>query len=123
MTAPRVLLMDDDKQFRALVRPVLQKRGLEVYEAGTGSEGEALLQKTSVDLIIVDGVLPDVEGLIWITKQRALGNVTPMMFVSAAWNDIRIYHRLTKNLGVSQVIHKPVIPSVFGEQVMADLGQ
>lgn len=123
MKAPRVLVLDDDKQFRALVRPVLLRRGLEVYEAGTGGEGESLLKKTQVDLIIVDGVLPDVEGLNWITKQRAMGNVTPMMFVSAAWNDIGVYHRLTKNLGVSQVIHKPVIPSVFGEQVMADLGQ
>lgn len=117
----KVLLLDDDERFRKLVAPRLQSRGIIVQEAGTGKEADELLQTNQFDALIIDGVLPDTDGIKWIRKYRAGGGTNPVIYISAFWQSIEAYETLTSELSVSQIIHKPVIPAVFVEQVSAEL--
>ncbi len=116
-----LLLLDDDRDFVALVVPVLQQRGHRVIQAARAAEADQCLQRERPDLIIVDGLLPDADGVHWIAKLRQSGSCLPVVFVSAFWRDLASFNRLTKELGVSLVVHKPVVPSLFAEEIEGQL--
>ncbi|MDW8131418.1 MAG: response regulator [Bryobacterales bacterium] len=52
--APRVLIIDDDEDFRTSTRALLESRGFEVFEAGSGREGLRRLTECHPDLILLD---------------------------------------------------------------------
>ncbi len=58
-----VLLLDDDELFRKMVIPGLASKGMEILEASSGKEALELLSANKFDLLIVDGMLPDTEGI------------------------------------------------------------
>jgi diguanylate cyclase (GGDEF)-like protein len=116
-----ILLVDDDGDFLALVAPVLEQRGHRVVQAARASEADALLQSESPDILVVDNQLPDTDGVSWIARLRERGNHLPVVFVSAFWRDLAWFNKLTKELGVSLVVHKPVVPSLFAEEIEGQL--
>jgi len=118
-----VLLVDDSTSFRSMVAPALAAKGFKVVEAATGEEARALAQQHKPDLIIVDGLLPDIDGITFIASLRESGDKTRIVFVSAFWRDVATFTRLTRDLGVALVVHKPVIPSVFAEMVDAQVAE
>ncbi len=81
----KVLIIDDDPAIRAVCREVLEKQGYAVQEASTGKEGLDLLAKTSVDVVLLDVMLPDFDGFQITEKirsNRALADL-PIIFISA----------------------------------------
>lgn len=65
---PLVLIVDDDPQLREFVRVNLEAEGYEVREAGSAKEGLEALDKESPDLILLDVMMPQVDG--WEMLQR-----------------------------------------------------
>lgn len=118
-----ILVLDDDQQFHRLIVPVLTNRGHRVFSVHTGTEASAAIKAQSIDLIIVDGQLTDTTGIDWIASLRAGGNDAMVMFVSAYWRDAQSFHKLTKELGVTLVLHKPILPLVFAAEVDILLGK
>ncbi|MBI5548349.1 MAG: response regulator [Deltaproteobacteria bacterium] len=114
-----ILLLDDDKEFRTLVVPALEGRGHRVLQARTAAEANAAIAAGGVDLAVVDGLLPDTDGMSWISRLRTVGDRLPVVFVSAFWRDLGSFNRLTKDLKVNLVLHKPVAPALFAEEVEA----
>ncbi|HEY9871132.1 MAG TPA: response regulator [Candidatus Obscuribacterales bacterium] len=112
-----VLLVDDDQQFRQLAVQVLEQRQCKVFQASSGQQAWQLLGGTHPDLIIVDGVLPDVSGVDWIAELRLRGDTTPIIFISGHWWDPDTLQRLFREYGVSLFVHKPIIPEAFSEEV------
>ena len=78
----KILLVEDDANIQNLNRRALLRHGYHVVEAGTFSEGKALAQSESPDLIILDIMLPDGNGLELCEQLRAGSNV-PILFLSA----------------------------------------
>jgi diguanylate cyclase (GGDEF)-like protein len=116
-----VLIVDDDPQFRALMVPILVSRSVKVYEAGTARAASGLVQTEQPDLIVVDGLLPDTDGMTWIQRLRESGVTTPIIFASAFWKDKKTFQRLTNDLGVAAVVQKPVQAAVLAEQIESQL--
>jgi diguanylate cyclase (GGDEF)-like protein len=104
----KVLVLDDDEQFRRLLREALEACGLDVVEAKKARGATGVLAKNRPDLAIVDGLLPDESGIDWITRLRAKGDSLPIVFVSSFWRDLDSYKKLTQELGVALVMHKPL---------------
>lgn len=119
----KVLLLDDDALFRRMVVPGLAGKGIAVIESGTGAEATKLLDAHTFDLLIVDGVLPDTDGLTWIGEYKSAGGTAPVIFISGHWQTTEVYQVLTRDLEVCQIIHKPVIPQVFAEQVFSEISK
>ena len=65
-----ILVIDDNEHVRQLLRDVLYMAGYQVYEAKTGEEGLQQLQATSPCLVIVDMIMPDMDGTEVIRKLR-----------------------------------------------------
>ena len=59
---PRVLVIDDDPGILNLVDTALNKRGYDVFTAANGTEGLNRIQDTKPDIVILDKVMPDIDG-------------------------------------------------------------
>jgi CheY-like chemotaxis protein len=67
----RILLIDDDDQFRGMLRQALRPEGYEVVEARDGKEGLIRFRTAAIDLVITDILMPEQEGLQTIRELRA----------------------------------------------------
>jgi two-component system OmpR family response regulator len=79
----RVLLIEDDAELADEIRSDLLTRGYRVQHAGTGTQGLALARGGSFDLLIVDRLLPEIDGLSVIATLRAEAVRTPVLVLSA----------------------------------------
>src|SRR5688500_17954975 len=80
---PLVLIVDDDERLREYVRVNLEQEGYEVREAGSAEEGLTALGERSPDLIVLDVMMPQVDG--WETLRRiqehtGVGAIPVIMF-------------------------------------------
>ena len=80
---PRVLVVDDEPNIRDLVQVALKFHGCSVAVAASG--GEALRQAVSdtPDLIVLDVMLPDIDGFEVCRRLRSAGNDVPVIFLTA----------------------------------------
>ena len=82
-TGRRVLVVDDEASIVDAVATALRYEGFEVVEAGTGRIGLATAQTENLDLIILDVMLPDIDGFEFARRLRADGVSTPILFLTA----------------------------------------
>ncbi len=68
----RILCIEDEPEMIELIRLILKRAGYEVLGASSGPEGLALLQKERVDLILLDLMMPEMDG--WEVYQRLKAN-------------------------------------------------
>ena len=69
----RILIVEDEEGYRDLLERILKRAGFEVFFAVDGREGKELLEKTSVDLAVLDWNLPGMTGgqlAGWIRRSR-----------------------------------------------------
>ncbi len=79
----RILLIEDDKQAAAYLVKGLAEAGFNVEHASDGRDGLFLATSEPFDLIIVDRMLPGLDGLAIIQALRAQGHKTPILILSA----------------------------------------
>jgi DNA-binding response OmpR family regulator len=60
--AKKILIVEDDKFLRELISRKLQKEGYEIVQAADGEEGEKKIKETKPDLILLDLILPGIDG-------------------------------------------------------------
>ena len=80
---PLVLIVDDDPGLRSLVRASLELEGYSVREAGSAEEGLAVLEEKLPDLILLDVMMPQVDGwemLQRVQEQHGAGAIPVLMF-------------------------------------------
>ncbi|MCE3201050.1 response regulator transcription factor [Paenibacillus sonchi] len=82
MSRLQVLIVDDEWNMRNLLRIYLMKEGFQIKEASTGQEALTLVQTHSFDVIILDVMMPDMDGWQVCKRIRELVK-TPVLFLSA----------------------------------------
>ncbi len=122
--SPRsVLVVEDDRTTRLLVATYLAQAGYQVLEAGRVRDGVAMFEDRNVDLMIVDGLLPDGTGMEVIRTFRERGHSAPIIFVSAFFKARQGHEVLSQQLGVSGVLEKPLDPDRLLAEVQKALAQ
>lgn len=66
----RILIIDDNYDFRKFIREVLEKEGYEVTEAADGDEGLKVFREKGADLVITDIIMPGKEGIQTMVELR-----------------------------------------------------
>jgi DNA-binding response OmpR family regulator len=84
---PRILTVDDSTSIRKLIRVHLQRPGLVVDDAGNGAEGLKALAKAQFDLIILDLMMPVMDGIVMLRMKDSLQNKTPVILLTAEVNE------------------------------------
>ena len=84
-TAPeaRLLVVDDEPNIRELLTASLRFAGFEVFAAADGAEALRLAEKHSPDLVVLDVMLPDLDGFTVTRKLRERGREMPILFLTA----------------------------------------
>jgi len=80
---PLVLVVDDDPQVREVVRVNLEMEGYTVREAGNAEEGLAAVEDDAPDLILLDVMMPQVDGwemLRRVQERHGIGSIPVVMF-------------------------------------------
>src|SRR4051812_43405253 len=83
MDNPRVLVVDDEPNIRDLVQVALRFHGFEVITAGTGDEALRRARDDAPRLIVLDVMLPDLDGFEVCRRLRERGDETPVVFLTA----------------------------------------
>ena len=100
----KILLVEDDPEIARIVRDMLLREGYEVTWATTGLEGWEDFQSTSYDLVLVDLMLPEMDGFA-LCKNIRLTSDVPMIIISARKEDADKVAGL--RLGADDFVSKP----------------
>jgi two-component system, OmpR family, response regulator len=80
---PQVLVVDDEPNIRELVQVALKFHGCSVTTAASGKQGLRQAEEHRPDLIVLDVMLPDMDGFEVCRRLRAAGNEVPVIFLTA----------------------------------------
>ena len=81
---PRVLVVDDDDSIRNLLITLLRRKAMLCDGASDGEQAVALIEKQQYSLILLDLMMPKMDGFQVIRELRTRGNTTPIVVVTAA---------------------------------------
>lgn len=107
MTKETILIVDDEKEIRNLIAIYLKNEGFHVLEAGDGEQGLNLLKKHKVHLIVLDIMMPKIDGIEMCMKVREIAEM-PIIMLSAKSQDMDKIVGLT--LGADDYVTKPFNP-------------
>lgn len=79
----KVLVIDDTKNIRMLLRECLECEGFDVTSAGGGAEALGILSHSQFDLIFLDVRMPEVSGTEVLRQMRQMGVNTPVVMITA----------------------------------------
>ena len=115
--AATVLLVEDERKLRELIRSCLERAGFTVLSTGSGAEAITLTTSAAPDLVILDLGLPDVPSETVAREMRVTGPVPVLMLTARAAAD-RI---AGLELGVDDFVIKPFSPRELVRRVQAIL--
>ncbi|MCZ4059699.1 response regulator transcription factor [Pantoea sp. LMR881] len=103
--AKKVLIIEDDKGIAEILRLHLSDEGYDITHAAEGHLGAGLLQEQQWDALILDLMLPGIDGLEICRRARAMTHYTPIIIISARTSEV---HRvLGLELGADDYLPKP----------------
>ncbi|MEO0604956.1 MAG: response regulator, partial [Myxococcota bacterium] len=85
--AARILLVDDDASLREVVRYALDRAGYEVIEADNGRRALERFALEPVDLVVLDVLMPELDGLAVCKELRKTSQV-PIVFLSSRAEEV-----------------------------------
>lgn len=107
MIKERILIVDDEKEIRDLIGIYLENEGFSVIKAGNGLEALKVLETEDVDLIVLDIMMPKMDGMKACLKIREEKNM-PIIMLSAKSEDMDKILGLTS--GADDYLTKPFNP-------------
>ncbi|MEE5993440.1 MAG: response regulator transcription factor [Oscillospiraceae bacterium] len=114
-----ILIADDEKEIVKLLKIYLETGGVTVLEANDGVQALSILENNNVDLVIVDIMMPKMDGYQVIKKIRQQEKYIPVMVISAK---VTLSDRvLGIDLGADDYITKPFEPLEVAAKVKAQL--
>jgi len=116
--AATVLLVEDERKLRDLVRSYLERAGIAVVSTGSGAEAITLASSASPDLVILDLGLPDVAGETVASELRAVAPTPIVMLTAKSAEEDRIRGL---ELGADDYVTKPFSPRELVLRIQAIL--
>lgn len=117
--ATQILIVDDDPELRDLLRDYLNRQGIEVSVLHDGSGLERRLERERPDLIVLDLMMPGVDGLAALRQLRGSGDDIPVIMLTARADDVDRIVGL--ELGADDYIGKPFNPRELLARIQAVL--
>lgn len=103
----KILIVDDEEKIRALIKKYAVFEEYDVYEAGDGMEAVSICRKQEFDVIIMDVMMPELDGFSACREIRKFSD-TPVIMLSARGEEYDKIHGF--ELGVDDYVVKPFSP-------------
>ncbi|MGA1855217.1 response regulator [Azospirillum sp. 11R-A] len=108
-SAASILLVDDDPDFRGMVRIAFQRAGYTVHEAENGNAALAIMERHAVDLVVTDIIMPEADGYEIILRLKAQQSRPPLIAVTGGSVRLRMeLPGMARLLGAEAAFEKPV---------------
>ncbi len=114
----QILLIEDDQSIRTSLALALGRHGHEIREAGTGEDGLRMLASAEPDVVVLDLMLPGMDGFEVCRRIRAKSAV-PIIMLTARGDDFDVVGGL--EAGADDYVIKPVQPRVLDARIRAVL--
>jgi DNA-binding response OmpR family regulator len=114
----RILLVEDDASIREQTGLLLRDEGYEVDEAATGEAGLAAFERRVADCVLLDVMLPDLDGFEVCRRLRSRSDV-PVIMVTARTDSFDVVAGL--EAGADDYVTKPFVPKELSARVRAML--
>ena len=117
--ASKLLVLDDDARLRDLLRRYLSEQGFSVQVAETAPRLRELLTRERFDLIVLDIMMPQEDGLAVLKRLRSSGDTTPVLMLTA---QAEVADRIAGlELGADDYLGKPFSPPELVARIQAIL--
>jgi len=103
----RILVVDDDLTVREVLASYLRARGHDVVEAGDGEQALREMRAAAADLVVLDVMLPGIDGLEVCRRLRTMGDVPVIMLTALGREADRV---LGLEIGADDYVGKPFSP-------------
>ncbi|MEI7024987.1 response regulator transcription factor [Paenibacillus sp. y28] len=114
-----ILVVDDDEHIRELIHLNLREEGYEVIEASCGEEALLSMKKRRIDLVIMDIMMPQIDGWELCRRMRQMNEELPLLMVTAKGETA---HKIKGfRLGADDYIVKPFDPQELMARVKVQL--
>ena len=113
-----ILVVDDDKEIADLVEIHLVSDGYKVYKANSAKEGMEIFEKEKIDLMILDIMMPEIDGMTMCSMVRETSNI-PIIMLSAKSTDLDKILGLSN--GADDYVIKPFNPLELMARVKSQL--
>ena len=117
-SAPRVLLVDDDVELTELLVEYLRRDGFDAETVGDGSSGVARALDGDFDIVVLDVMMPGIDGVEALRRIRAASRV-PVLMLTARGDDVDRIVGL--ELGADDYVPKPCTPRELAARLRAIL--
>ena len=118
MSAQRMLVIEDDPDTQQMLTMILRSEGYDVLTAGNGPLGLELLRKMGPDLVLLDWMLPGMEGIEVCSRAREISNVPIIMLTAKTATEDRI---AGLDQGADDYLAKPFEPEELLARIRAQL--
>ena len=102
----RLLIVDDERDNRELLEIILTRAGYEIATAASGAEALAIVAKRPPDLVLLDVMMPEMDGYEVAARLKSSGVAIFVIMVSA--HDDRSARLRAQNVGADDFVAKPV---------------
>ena len=116
MKKMNVLVIEDEERVADIMTKYLEKEGYQVFTCYTGREGVDLFYKEKIDVVLLDLMLPDIQGEEICAEMRSVSNVYIFMITAKGTLDSKIEGF---NIGADEYLVKPVSPREVVARVKA----
>ena len=116
MSATRVLVVDDEEPIVELVRGYLEREGMQVISAADGPSGLKLIRERAPDVVVLDVMLPGLDGFEVLRRARAFSDAYVVMLTARAEEVDRI---VGLSVGADDYLVKPFSPRELAARVRA----
>jgi len=119
--APQIMVVDDDQDTVAILARHLQREGFVPIEANSGAQCLKLVQENEVDVILLDLMMPDMDGFQVVRELRANPVTAEIPVIMITARDELDARAEGMRLGVSDFLAKPVFRRQLASRVRAQL--
>ena len=113
-----ILVCDDEKDIVSALKIYLMAEGYRVYEAGNGQEALECLAKEDIHLVLMDIMMPEMDGITAMVKIREQSNVPVILLTAKSEDTDKI---LGLNIGADDYVTKPFNPVELQARVKSQL--
>lgn len=113
-----ILVCDDEKDIVSALKIYLTSEGYKVYEAYNGEEALALIEKKEIHLVLMDVMMPVMDGITAVVKLREKSNVPVLMLTAKSEDTDKV---LGLNIGADDYVTKPFNPVELQARVKSQL--
>lgn len=113
-----ILVCDDEKDIVSALKIYLMAEGYQVYEAGNGREALEYLAKEDIHLVLMDIMMPEMDGITAMVRIREQSNVPVILLTAKSEDTDKI---LGLNIGADDYVTKPFNPVELQARVKSQL--